>query len=166
MPPHTLSGARKHLEAGHRTHTSSNVAKYRVPGEQRLIPGSLTEVQAFIQLKFGSMGLLDFQQSSGGLDTSFIQVNNYRQLVRNWAWRHVASSHDVCSLCNALYFVGPVERLIRHLCTFSSGFGFIWETSSRTKRKNNCRFWDWFHLFSVQSRCCAALLRRRNHLNL
>jgi len=72
IPPNR-PGARKSLERGHAQHTRNLLQRHKLQAERGADPEQLREVQAFIQVKYGSRGPLDFQQP-GGHDTTWIQV--------------------------------------------------------------------------------------------
>ncbi|GAX79377.1 hypothetical protein CEUSTIGMA_g6819.t1 [Chlamydomonas eustigma] len=76
-----LSGARKSLERGHAQHMRNMLLRHKLQAERGADPDQLREVQAFIQVKYGSKGPLDFQQP-GGQDTSWIQV--YFSMRNGW----------------------------------------------------------------------------------
>ncbi|KAG1678895.1 hypothetical protein FOA52_003563 [Chlamydomonas sp. UWO 241] len=82
-----LTGARKHLERGHAQHTRNLLLRHKLQAERGADPEQLREVQAYIQVKYGGRGPLDFQQP-GGHDTSLIQAQA----------QQIASLVDVVSL--------------------------------------------------------------------
>mmetsp|Transcript_26955 Transcript_26955/g.58903 ORF Transcript_26955/g.58903 Transcript_26955/m.58903 type:complete len:850 (+) Transcript_26955:117-2666(+) len=90
-----VQGARKHLERFHAVHTRNTVLRHKLQAERGADPEQVREVQAYIQVKYGSSGALDFQQP-GGHDTSWMQV--YFCLRNGWhdaARRAAERTHDV-----------------------------------------------------------------------
>eukprot|EP00798_Chlamydomonas_sp_ICE-L_P020446 gene20446-27235_t len=90
-----LQGAKKHLERGHAQHMRNTLLRHKLQAERGADPELLREAQSYIQVKFGSKGLLDFQQP-GGHDTSWIQV--YFCLRNGWldaARKAAERAHDV-----------------------------------------------------------------------
>ena len=94
-----LRGARNNLERGHSLHTRNILLRHKQQAERGADLEQLREVQAYILVKYGSKGSLDFQQA-GGHDTSWLQVyfclrNGWVEAARKAADRVVDPVHRI-----------------------------------------------------------------------